>query len=303
MIRYHSIYDEILKTMTLKNWRPALVAALSLTLLTALSSTAYAVGSNPQAVVKCGTSITSCGCTIKKPGFYEVDADLDSTQGLNPNGDCLSVKASKVTLFLNGHPITGPGGSTPSGVGLHLLPSASKVFVEGGDGANIDGWDVGVLVEGNKNSMDWLEVDDNGTAGFELNKAKNNNINDFVARNNNNYGVWLRASNNNEVNCATSSSNANVNFYVGCSANGPTSSKCKGVGNSTGNRIYDFSTGGSDYGVALDLGSTKTTVTDSYVRNPSHNSIYDFFDANSSCDKNQWFGNDSSATTSQSCIQ
>jgi hypothetical protein len=248
----------------------------------------------------CSTTISSCGCTITSPGFYEITAPLLSSQGLTPSGDCISIKASKAMVLFNDFDVTGPGGGTPTGVGVHLLPGASNDFIEF-LGSSISGWDVGLLVEGNNNiAEDFYGANNNGTAGVELNKAKNNNINDFDANNNSNYGVWLKASSNNQINCSSFSGNTNAGVYVGCSASGPISAKCRGVGKSVGNQIYDFSTGGGKYGVALDTGSTKSLITDGGFF--GHATIDDYFDANPGCDSNKWFGNAASATKSQGCI-
>ena len=68
---------------------------------------------------------------------------------------------------------------------------------------------------------------------------------------------------------------------------------------SNSNRIYDHSANGnSKYGVVIDLGNTRNSVSDV---NSSGNTTMDMVDANASCDHDVWFFN-AFATASQSCI-
>jgi hypothetical protein len=90
-------------------------------------------------VKKCGSTIASCGCTITKSGFYKVTADLLSSQGLTKMNGCIDIKASKVVLSA-GKPVvgfsfqafnvTGPGGGTPTGIGIHILKHSNGDFIE-----------------------------------------------------------------------------------------------------------------------------------------------------------------------------
>ena len=102
------------------------LAAAAILLVCAFS--AFAQVSQPDAaVVPCGNSISSCGCTITKAGFYQVTADLDNSQGHTALGGCIDIKASNVTLntskpiCCSGFDITGPGGMSPTGIGIHIL--------------------------------------------------------------------------------------------------------------------------------------------------------------------------------------
>jgi hypothetical protein len=51
-----------------------------------------------QAASICSSSISSCGCLIQAPGFYQVTAPLSSTQGLTFSGDCIEVNSNGVVL-------------------------------------------------------------------------------------------------------------------------------------------------------------------------------------------------------------
>jgi len=253
-------------------------------------------------VKKCGSTIASCGCTITKSGFYKITADLLSSQGLTKMNGCIDIKASKVTLSA-GKPvvsfdfeafnITGPGGVTPTGIGIHILKHSNGDFIELADG-QVQGWDVGILVEGNNNIVEdfgaagFSSEVPNGTAGVEINGGSNNNINDFTVDHNINYGVWLRAASNNQINCSNTQHNGNIGVYVGCSANGPINAACApAVRPSNNNRIFDHSSSdNTNRGVVIDLGNTGNIVTDVFT---GGNGSIDMLDENPSCDNNLWF--------------
>jgi hypothetical protein len=294
----------------LKRWRRrALASAAAGVLMTAGTvSLAQPLAARPKLAVKaCSNAISACGCTIIKPGFYQVTANLMSSQGLTAKDGCIDVLAANVVLttgaYANGTPgdtfdITGAGGATPTGIGLHILRGSNDDVIE--LPSALSGWDVGILVEGNANVVEGFEAEANGTAGIELNDAQKNNINDFSADSNNNYGMWLKQSSNNQINSSSSDSNVNVAVYIGCSASGPVSAKCKGVANSLSNRIFDHTSAiNGKYGFVIDLGDSGNIVTNS---NNFGATIDDVFDANLNCAKNQWFYN-TFTTRNASCIQ
>jgi hypothetical protein len=251
---------------------------------------------------KCESTIASCGCTITKSGFYKITADLLSSQGLTKMNGCIDIKASKVILTA-GKPvvsfnfqafnITGPGGLAPTGIGIHILRHSNGDYIELADGL-IQGWDVGILVEGNNNIVEDFQAArfsspvPNGTAGVEINGGSNNNINDFSVDHNLNYGVWLRAASNNQINCSNTQRNGNIGVYVGCSVDGPINGACSpAVPPSNNNRIYDHdSENNTNRGVVIDLGNTGNIVTD---LSGFGNGSVDLLDENPSCDNNQWF--------------
>jgi hypothetical protein len=251
------------------------------------------------AVTSCVSPITSCGCTITTSGFYKLANALSSSQGLTANNGCIDITAPNVVLNTGkpvvsgdtngGFNIEGPGGGTPTGIGIHILKGSNNDFLE--LPSAVDGWDVALLVESNNNIVDFAFVGQpvpNGTAGIEINGGNNNNINDFRSNNNKNYGVWLRASSNNQINCSNSNSNGNIGVYVGCSDKGPINAKCSPkVGPSNNNRIFDHSSdNNTKYGVVIDLGNTGNIVTDLTAET---NGIMDLLDENKNCDHNRWF--------------
>jgi hypothetical protein len=285
------------------------IAIVGASLLIASAPRAQAEDSEPDAAVTaCGNSIATCGCTITKSGFYQVTANLLSSQGLTAKNGCIDIKASKVNLNFGKPPpphqrsqgfnLTGPGGGTPTGIGLHILKGSNGDFVE--LPVEVDGWDVAILVEGSNNIVEDFDANSNGTAAIEINGGKNNNINDFTAGSNKNFGVWLRGASNNQINCSNTDDNGNIGVYVGCSVTGLINAKCSpAVPPSNSNRIYDHSaTDNSKYGVVIDLGNTRNSVSDV---NSTGNTTMDMVDANASCDHDIWFFNGFD-TASESCI-
>jgi hypothetical protein len=298
---------------------PALVVAVvSVGILIASTSCVQAQDSQADvAVTECVSPIASCGCTITKSGFYLLANDLSSSQGLTAKNGCIDIRAPKVILntgkpvtgghFNGAFNITGPGGMTPTGIGIHILRGSNTDFIE--LPSRVEGWDVGILVEGNGNIVEDFNAArsfainpiPNGTAGVEINGGKNNNINDFTVGKNKNYGVWLRGASNNQINCSNTDENGNIGVYVGCSVNGPINGKCSpAVPPSNNNLIYDHSAqDNSKYGVVIDLGNTGNIVTDVSA---SGSGTKDLLDENTNCDNNRWFF-DSFDTASPSCIE
>ena len=73
--------------------------ALIATIASCLAGGAYHVAvaaegeTVPAAVAACPNAIAACGCTITKPGIYDVTSDLTSGQGLTAKGGCIDVLA------------------------------------------------------------------------------------------------------------------------------------------------------------------------------------------------------------------
>jgi len=259
---------------------------------------------------ECSSSITSCGCTITDPGVYTVTAPLSYSQGLTERNGCIDVAAQKVTLIVNDNAITGAG--TGTGVGIHLLRSARGVFLEGAGTrdaccASVSGWQYGLESEASDVISDGFGFSNN-TTGVLLNRAENNNINDFNARKNSVYGVWIKGSSGNQINSSGSSSNGVAGVYLGCSATGPAGEVCKEETGkedhetSNGNFVYDlgaYANGG--YGIAVEEGSKHNKIMDT---TGGSNTTDDVFDGNldANCDSNLWQSN-SFSSSNQACIQ
>jgi parallel beta-helix repeat protein len=234
--------------------------------------------------------------------------DLSIAQGLTAKKGCIDIKASNVFLLLNGYSIAGD--NTKSGIGIHVLPGAKSVFVEGvasedstanNSFVDIVNWDVGILWEGAQGILDDVESALNGTAGIVLNRATGNVISDFTLHENAVYGMWLKASSNNQIECGSISSNDNAGLYLGCSPSGPSGKRCKGVGPSNKNHLYDMSSTNNAIGIAIDLGNSGNAITDNFTFN---NGTADLADKNPACGNDLWYGNDFDTQASDSgCIQ
>ncbi len=274
-------------------------------LATVVTAGALTLPAPAAAQAVCPPTINECGCTITTPGSYKLGLAINSTQGLTPAGACIEIASSFVILDGAKKNITGSGGVSPSGIGIWVHHNFRSDFLEG-RGTVISGWDVGLLIEGSDIFADDFTANTNGTAGVELNKAQAVELTSTTASSNLNYGIWVKQSSSNNITNSKTLTNGNIGVYVGCSDSGPISSGCPGVGPSPGNYIF---TGGiqanTNYGVALDLGTRSSIVTNQTLSGGTHNSKYDLFDANSSCGTNKWFGDDSTATNNQAggCIK
>lgn len=261
------------------------------------------VSSSAQTV--CPPTINSCGCTIATPGSYKLGVNINSTQGLTPAGACIEIASNFVILDGAKKTITGPGGTTPTGIGVWVRRNVRSDFL-GFRGTVISGFDVGLLIQGNEIVADDVTANTNGTAGVELFKANAIELSNTTAETNQNYGIWLRNTFDSDVTNSRTESNLNIGLYVGCSDFGPIGATCPGIGPSSGNYIF---TGGiqanTNYGVALDIGTKSSIVTNQTLSGGTHNTKDDLYDANSSCGSNKWFGNDSTATNNQAggCIK
>ena len=95
----------------------------------------------------CTPTINACGCTISAPGSYKLGLNIDSSQGLTANGACIEITANFVILDGGKKSITGPGGTTPTGIGVWVHHKNRLDFIEF-RGSVVSGWDVGLLIEG-----------------------------------------------------------------------------------------------------------------------------------------------------------
>ncbi len=252
----------------------------------------------------CSPTINSCGCTITAPGSYKIGLAIDSAQGLTPAGACIEIASSFVILDGGKKTITGPGGTSPTGIGVWVHSPFRQDFLEF-RGSVISGFDVGLLIQSRQTVADDVTANTNGTAGVEFFKAQDIELTNTTAETNLNYGIWLRQTSFSDVTNSKTESNGNIGLYVGCSAIGPTSSGCTG-GPSPGNYIFTGNIqANTNYGVALDIGAKSSIVTNQVLSGGTHNSKDDLFDANSSCGSNKWFANDSTATNNQpgGCIK
>jgi hypothetical protein len=258
------------------------------------------------AQTSCPPTINSCGCTITASGSYKIGLNIDSGQGLTSNNACIEITASFVILDGGKKTITGPGGTTPSGIGI-WVHNKSRTDVLEGRGTAISGWDVGLQISGKDVVADDFTANNNGTAGVLLANAQGVELTNQTASSNLNYGIWVKATSASDITNSKTLTNGNIGIYVGCSDLGPISAGCPGIsGPSVGNYLFTGSiAGNTNYGVALDIPAKSTIVTNQTLGGGTHNSKDDLFDASSNCGTNKWFADDSTATNNQAsgCIK
>ena len=136
--------------MVMEGKRTRTLAAIAAILATWMIAAGPVRADDAEAKPACGTSITACGCTINKGGTYTVANNLDASQGLTQQGDCIDVAAPFVELNVNSFTVIGNG----TGDGIRVLPAAHNTIIEGATpGASgqavINGWNVGVMVGAN----------------------------------------------------------------------------------------------------------------------------------------------------------
>jgi len=269
--------------------------------MVALSGRAFAQTAAAATKVKpiaCATTIAACRCQISKTGVYTVSADLNSGQGLTPDGDCIEVKSSKVVLNLGNHNITGPGG-TSSDVGIDVLHGSNNDTIVGGVSfAIISGWGTGFYTGGNNGTFSNLDTDSNDFAGIELDGATSNRLTDWDASHEGTFGLWVRNGGNNFVTQGTADSNRD-GIFVGCGD--AAGEDCKGAkGVSKGNDLVDnFADSNSRYGLALDSNASQTVVN---ATSASGNGSDDLFDDNASCGSDTWLDDSFTTSNDTGCI-
>ena len=130
----------------------------------------------------CPPTINSCGCSIVKAGSYKIGLAIDSTQGLTPAGACIEIASSFVILDGGKKNITGPGGTSPTGIGVWVHAPFRSDFLEF-RGSVISGCDIGLLIQSRQSVTDNVTANANGTAGVELFKAEDIELTNTTAEN------------------------------------------------------------------------------------------------------------------------
>jgi parallel beta-helix repeat protein len=262
------------------------------------------------------TPVMNC-TTIKKPGTYEVPSPFTAAAP----GDCIVIKASDVTLNLNNSEMTGIAGSL---AGIHVMPGAARVFIEG-DGTSISNFTNGIELEGTNGFVEhlsagnnsangvWLHnakqttvsrifCESNGVAGIFVDHANHNRIENVAVSQNGKFGLWLNGASFNFV-IGSNFSDNDVGLYLGCSPTGPSGAKCKPGPQSSNNQVYGNSgavaTWQPNHGIAVDIGSLNNKLIGNDVFNDV---IDDLLDENPNCGSNFWFANQA-AISSPSCVQ
>jgi parallel beta-helix repeat protein len=265
-------------------------------------------------------SITACG-KIAKAGLYELDSNLVASEPAS--GDCLVITAANVSLNLNRFNLYG----ATSDVGIHVMKSASRVFIEG-SGSTIETFGVGIQIDATGALVDNFTVLSNTDAGVFLNRVTQADLSNFVAMNNKNdgvringgsnnvlqmptiqgsgrYGIWILSSSHNSIGNFTVQDNTVAGIYVGCSIAGPRGTCARGTTASSYNYMFSgiagiFSSGVQQYGVAIGLGDKFNRVVNVQAQ---QNNELDLLDMNTDCGSDYWFAEtEFGAVAPQSCI-
>ena len=267
-------------------------------------------------------SITSQCCEITRSGFYQLDPGGSSDTLVSNGGDCVVVAVSNVTVNLNGATIES---SVGSGAGIHVMPKAANVFIEGDQGT-VKSFANGVEIDGMNDTVEFLTTKGNSVAGVFLNGARQAKVADVISgdfgpnpseaniygirvaggsynqilnadcEGNAFYGIWLAATSYNSVIDFRVVNNAHAGLYVGCSNTGPQGMACPRKATSNYNSIAggvatDPGSDSQSYGVAIELGSANNRVTGITA---TGNHVLDVFDENQqqtsgACGSNLWF--------------
>lgn len=250
-------------------------------------------------------AIIACG-KITKPGLYELDNVLVAST--SSAGDCLVITASNVSLNLNGFDLWG---GAVSAVGIHVMKTASKAFIEG-NGSIIQAFGVGIQIDAPGALVDNFTVLSNTDAGVLLNHVQQVDLSNFSATTNKNdgvrivgggynvlqmpvisgngrFGVWVQSSSHNSIGNFEINKNALTGIYIGCSQAGPRGLCARGATASNYNYLFSGTikdSGLQQYGVAIDLGDNFNRVVNVFA---SQNFVFDLLDVNPDCGTNYWF--------------
>lgn len=163
----------------------------------------------------------------------------------------------------------------------------------------IEGWTVGVEIQGSQNVLEFFNANGNDVAGIVLRRGSANNISDFVANNNGEFGVWIQQSNNNQLNCSNADNNGNAGIYSGCSQSESQQMGCRRNAASSGNRVFNLMVlNNGAYGIVLDSFTRHSVIADVSARG---NPAADLSDQNSGCGTDLWFDN-SFDSANQACV-
>jgi parallel beta-helix repeat protein len=257
--------------------------------------------------VTCGASITSCGCVIKKSGFYDIDANLDVSQGTTKAGDCIDIKARHVALDGDFEEIDGAG----TGAGIRVFPGAS--FAAVGVFDCIDGWDVGIEVDANNAALFNFCDENNTSAAVFFKGSKNGTLTDAepddtvsgpcVALKNSNGntladldlddctdGILLSRSSRNDISFVDADSNSGDGIFMDPVSNN----------NSVHTNEADDNGGA---GIHVGKGSVRNKIVSNYYNSflgfggAFGNGTFDLEDDNPDCDNDTWVDNEFSTSS------
>lgn len=258
-----------------------------------------------------GTPVT-CGDTISVPGNYFLAADC--------TGAGITISASRVTLSLKGHTMTGTAGG---GISLfnvsrvNIIGSGTINFPLGGiffnnvhnsviEKLSVMGSLIGIqLVNSTGNDIRKNDVNDNQTRGIGLFGSTDNQIEENELSGND-VGIFLNnTSSDNQVEDNEANGN-DVGIEVAGFENKVEDNEANGndygifVGqNANGNEIEENETNDNNrYGIFLAANAIANEIEENTALN---NTTEDLHDTNVNCDNNEWEDNRFN-TANQPCI-
>lgn len=261
-----------------------------------------------------GQPVRKCGA-INTSGAYYLTKDLSAR-------DCLLVKAKDVILNLNGHGLKGSDGV---GTGLHIMRSASNFRMLSAEDNGIQNFAIGAQIDADNATMEGLGASGNGDTGIFVNGARNLTIGGFGGNSNGNYGihlvnasgllahsfgsnsngtygVFVQHSNDNVfTNFAAGNGGANgiAGLYIGCSPTGP-DPNCATQPNHGNVVAHAAGALNTQYGWVVDIGSKQNVMTD---LNGSGNGVFDMYEGNSNCGRNDWIFDVPGTSNASGCLQ
>jgi parallel beta-helix repeat protein len=258
----------------------------------------------------------TCGATISTPGNYFLSGDC--------TGAGIKISASKVTLDLKRHTLTGTG----TGTGIEVFNNVSKVNITGR--GTITNYTFGVFLSNIRNSVvEDLTINAN-LVGISLSNSSGNEIRGNRANNHQIHGIRLFGSNDNEIEENEVNGNNGGIFLSNSSGNEIEENEANlnevaGIeldNGSNDNEVEENETSGNDYGIALVdsngnaikeneasgnvfVGISLSTLSlDNEIEENTalNNGSVDLRDDNVNCDNNAWEDN-TFGTANQPCIE
>jgi hypothetical protein len=143
------------------------------------------IGQTAEAQIN-GKPINSCGTVISEPGYYIVSNSLQSS---SETVDCIQIASPGVGLAVHAQ-MTGPGGSNVTAAGIRVTSKATGVSLNLAN-ATIEGFGVGLVIEGSGVLVSEGSVKGNAAQGVLISNATNVTIDDLNSTSNGQSGLEL----------------------------------------------------------------------------------------------------------------
>ncbi len=264
------------------------------------------------------TAVTACGTLSGGDTIYYLTADLTETG----TGTCITLSGTGSALLLNGHTISGPGGSS-TGDGIHITGTSD--VIEGFNGT-VQGFEIGIIDTGGGSVGDDFNVTDNVT-GLELNSTATTrfvnfssfdntgngvliddcgehcSVLDFSSTDNGANGVLIEGSTFPLADVFVTTGNTGAGVFVGGTGTGPRNTHAV-----IADAFTSAPVGVSDntsYGIVI--GTSDATSNDFVTTVEADDNLIDLYDENSTCGDDLWFNNSFTSSkagtvTSPACI-